>query len=194
MGEGVTGQPVPGGIGQRPLLSQLGQHRAVLGGVDDHPHMGVILGRRPHHGGATHVDQLDGGVRPERIQVAHHQVDEADLLALEIGEMLGLAPVGQDPAGDDRVEGLDPATEHLRRTRQLGDFEVGDAGTGQHRGGAAAGDQFPSQIGEPAGQLLESRLVVYGQQCLQSVTSSGDPRSSATGTASVSMKARMVAG
>src|SRR3712207_7204017 len=36
-----------------------------------------------------------------------------DLPGLEVGHVVGVRPVGQDPAVDLRVEGLDPAAQHL---------------------------------------------------------------------------------
>ena len=77
---------------------------------------------------------------------------------------------------DDRVEGLDPAAQHLRCPGEVGHLGEGDAGVGQRRRGAAAGHQLPPELRQPAGELLQTGLVVDGQQCLHSVTSRGDPR------------------
>ena len=133
----------------------------------------MVLGRGPHHGRAAHVDELDRRVRGEGVEVAHHQVDEADAQALQGVEVVGLGPVGQDAAVDDRVEGLDPAAQHLGGAGQLGHLDVVDAGLGQGRRGAAARDQLPAQVGQAPGEVLDPGLVVDGQQCPHSVVSSG---------------------
>ena len=41
---------------------QIVEQRAVIAGIDDHGDVGVVLGRRPHHGRTADVDVLDGVV------------------------------------------------------------------------------------------------------------------------------------
>ena len=114
-------------------------------GRDHDADMVVVLRRRPHHGGPPDVDELDGRIGGERIEVAHHQVDEADALPLDVGQVVGLRPVGQDASVDGGVEGLDPAAEHLGCAGQVGHFDVVDPGLGQGGGGATARDQLPAR-------------------------------------------------
>ena len=144
--------------------------------------------------GTPDVDELDGGIGGERIEVAHHQVDEADAEAIEGIEMIGLGPVGQNAAVDDRVEGLDPAAQHFRGTGQISHLEVWDTGVGQGGRSAAARHQLPPQFGQSAGQFDQTGLFVNGQQCSHGATSEGDPGPSPTGWAKPSTKRRMVSG
>ena len=95
------------------------------------PDVLVVLGRGTHHGRAADVDQLDGGVRRERVEVRHHEVDGLDAVGRQVVEVLGLGAVGQDPAVDLGVQGLDPPAEHLGRAGHLRHLEVGDARLGQ---------------------------------------------------------------
>ena len=189
-----AGQPAAGGGRQGAELGQLPEHRPYSSGETTTPDVGVVLRRRPHHGRSPDVDELDGGVGAERVEVAHHQVDEADALALEVGQVLGLGPVGQDPAVDGGVEGLHPAAQHLGRAGEDGHLDVVDTGLGQGGRGAAARDQLPAQVGQALGQFDQTGLVVYGQQCPHGATSEGDPVPSVAVAANPSMKARMVSG
>ena len=68
----------------------------------------MVLGGGAHHGRAADVDELDRRVRGERVQVRDHEVDGVDAVGLQVGQVLGLGAVGQDPAVDLGVEGLDP--------------------------------------------------------------------------------------
>ena len=196
----VAGQPEPPGVeSESPLLAQLGQHHAVVGGIDHDPDVVVVLGRGAHHGRAADVDEFDRRVRGERVEVADHQVDEADAQLVEGVEVLGLGAVGEDAAVDDRVEGLDPAPEHLGGAGQVGHLDVVDARRGQGGRRAAARDQFPTQLRKPGGQFDQSGLVVDGQQSPHGATSSVvsppvDPRPSPTPAARSSTKRRMVSG
>jgi hypothetical protein len=78
---------------------------AVILGVHDHGHMGVVLGRRPDHGGAADVDVLDrrgviGAARDgflERVEVHDQKVDGADAVGLHRRDVLGLVAQRQKP-------------------------------------------------------------------------------------------------
>ena len=130
--------------------------------IDDRAHVGPVFGRGSHHGGTADVDQLDGGVGAERVQVAHHQTDGLDALPVQVGEVGGCGPVGQDASVEPGVEGLDPPTEQLGRPGDGLDRGVRDAGRFQGGGRAAAGDELMAQLGQAAGEVLQTGLVVDG--------------------------------
>lgn len=106
-------------------------------------------------------------------------------MGLEVGDVVGLGQVGQDPGVDAGVEGLDPAPEHLGGTGHVLHLEVRDAGAGEGPGRAAAGDQLVAEAGQPAGQLLQAGLVVHRQQ---------HPHGVASWVVVAARKAAMVAG
>ena len=57
------------------------------------------------------------------------------------------------------MQGLDPAVEHFGEAgvvRDVGDVEPGVA---QQLGGAAGGEQFDPELGEPAGKIHRAALV-----------------------------------
>ena len=194
MGERLARQPASRVGRQRALAAELVEDGPVLGRVDHDADVVVVLGRRPHHGGPSDVDELDRGIGGEGIEVADHQVDEADAQLLDVREMVGLRPVGQDAPVDGGVEGLDPAPEHLGRTGEIGHLDVVDARLGQRGRGAPARHQLPAELREPAGQPHETGLVVHGQQCPHGATSVVDPGPSPAVVASPAMKRRMVSG
>ncbi len=150
--------------GERAGRPQLLEHRGVVVRRGDDPDVLVVLGGGAHHGRAADVDELDGRVRGERVQVRDHQVDGVDAVGLQVGQVLGLGAVGQDPAVDLGVEGLDPSAQHLGRAGDLGHLDVGDAGLAQRRRRVAAGHQLPPQVREALGQLDQAFLVVDRQQ------------------------------
>ena len=194
VGEGVPGQPEAGLGRQRAAPAQLVEDGAVGRGGDHDADVGVVLGRGADHGRTADVDELDGGIRAEGVEVAHHEVDGPDALALQVGQVLGLRAIGQDAPVDGRVEGLDPASEHLGGTGEVGHLHVVDAGLGQGRRRPAARDQLPAQSGQPLSQVDGPGLVVDGQQCPHGATSGDDPGPSPAVAASRSTKARMVSG
>ena len=65
----------------------------------------------------------------------------------EGGQVLGLGAVGQDAGVQSRVQRLHATVEHLGKARDVGDFEVRDAGVAQRLGRAAGGDQFDADRG-----------------------------------------------
>jgi hypothetical protein len=164
VGESRPGQPTPGGVAEFALAPELVEHGAVLGGVDEDGHVVVVLGRGPHHGGATDVDHLDAGLLTEGVEVAHDEVDGRDAVGLEVGQVLGLRTVGEYAAVDLGVERLDPAAEHLGRPGDLGHLGVGDAVLGQEPGRVAARHQLDVEGGQALGQSLEAGLVPHREQ------------------------------
>ncbi len=172
VGEGGPGEPATRRRRERAGGAQLLEHGGVVGRRRDDADVLVVLGRRPHHGRAADVDELDGGVGGERVEVRHHQVDGIDAVGRQVVEVLGLGAVGEDAAVDLGVEGLDPPAEHLGRAGHLRHLGVGDARLAQLGRGVAAGDQLPAQVGEALGQLDQALLVVHRQQGPHDVISS----------------------
>src|SRR5699024_7162943 len=127
---------------------------------------------RTHHGGAAHVDLLDdlveaaarGDGLAEGVEVDHDQVEGGDLVRLQLLPVVGEALVGEDAAVDARVEGLDPAVEHLGGSGDGRDVGDRDAGVPDGAAGGAGGDDLHAVRGEGAGQLDDAGLVVDGDQ------------------------------
>ncbi len=173
VGERGAGQAAPRGRGEGAVAEpQLVQHRSVVGRVDQHGDVRPVLGCGPHHGGPAHVDQLDRGVGPERVEVHGHEVDRLDAEALEVGHVGRVVPVGQQPPVQLRVQGDHAVAQHLGRPGDLLDRAVGDALSGQHPGGAAARDQVPAELDQALGQGRQTGLVVGGQECPHGLISS----------------------
>ncbi len=146
MREGGAGEPAAGGGRQGSGPTQLLQDDGVVGRRGDHAHMLVVLGGRPHHGRPADVDELDGGIRREGIEIDDDEVDGVDPVGLEVGPVRGLGAVGQDAAVDLGVQGLDAAAQHLGRAGHLGDLGVRDAGLPERGRRVPAGDQLPTEV------------------------------------------------
>ncbi len=86
------------------------------------------------------------GLRLERVEVDHHEIDGLDAVLRHVGDVLGIGRVGQDSAVDLRVQGDHPVFEDGRQTGQLGD--IGDRHTrvGDRSRGTAARHEAPSEL------------------------------------------------
>src|SRR5699024_11216989 len=80
-----------------------------------------------------------------------------DLVRLQLLPVVGEALVGEDAAVDARVEGLDPAVEHLGGSGDGRDVGDRDAGVPDGAAGGAGGDDLHAVRGEGAGQLDDAR-------------------------------------
>jgi hypothetical protein len=137
-----------------------------------------VLRRSAQHGRAADVDHLDrlllthavaAGDVAERVEVDADQIERANALLVERGEVLLVVSPCEDRRVDARVERLHAATEHLGHSGQLLDALDVEPDLGlEEVGGAAAGDQLAAELGEPARELLEAPLVVDGDQRAQS--------------------------
>ena len=173
--EGGAGEAAASGGRELALGAQLFEHDRIVRRRRQDTDVLVVLGRGAHHGGPADVDQLDRGVRRERVQVRHHQVDGLDAVGLQVVEVLGLGSVGEDAAVDLRVQGLDPPPEHLGRAGDLGHLNVGDARLGELGRRVAARHQLPTQIRQALGQIDQTLFVVDGQQGSHDLISSTRP-------------------
>ena len=64
----------------------------------------------------------------------------------------GQIAAGEDAGVNGRMEGLDPAVQHLRRAGDLADLAHRDPGIGEGPGRAAGGDQLHPGLVEAAGE------------------------------------------
>ena len=137
--------PQVGGEASRALRRQQLQNGRVLAGAGQHRHVGMVLGRRPHHRRAADVDVFNRGLpahgrirhrRLEGVQVDHDHIDRVDALGRQVSLMGGVGAPGQDAAVDARVQGLDPAAQDLGGTGVLG--HLGDRHPGRLQGGGGA--------------------------------------------------------
>jgi hypothetical protein len=112
----------------RPELAQLLDDPRIVGGLGHGRHPGSVPCRRAEQRCATNIDQLDGLIDPdnpapdlgcERGHVHDHDVDGADALLLELGELARNVAPGEDPGVDGRVERLDLAADEGRNLGQL---------------------------------------------------------------------------
>ena len=161
VGKGRQGQLAPQGRGDagRTRGRQQLQKGRVLAGAGQHRHVGVVLGRRPHHRRAADVDVLDCGLpadrrigdrRFKRIQVDHDHIDRVDALGRQVSLVGGVGAPGQDAAVNARVQGLDPAAQDL-----------GSAGVFSH-----LGDRHPRGLQGGGGATARNQPVAGGHQPL----------------------------
>ena len=124
--KGQRRQPFTLGQGESAVAHR-GEHPVVAERVGDHRDAGVVLGGGPHHRRPADVDLLDAFVDAragfdglaERIQVDHDELERRDAEFLEGRGVLGFAKIGQQAGMHARVQGLDPAVEHLGEAGQL---------------------------------------------------------------------------
>ena len=162
--------PARGGSARRvapPLSRHLGEQARVVGDVDDHGDVGVVLGRGADHRRAADVDVLDHLVERrratqrvlERIEIDDQQIDRRDAVGDHRRLVGGLAADRQQAAVDARMQRLQPAVHHLGKSGQLGDVDDLEAGLRQRRGGAAGRDDLDAARFERLAQFDEAGLV-----------------------------------
>ena len=154
-------------VGQRAAVAvQVVEHAGVVAGVGDDADMGVVLGRRAHHGGAADIDVLDGvleaAVGPghglfERVEVDHHQIDGANVVIRH--HRIVLAAPAEDAAMHLGVQGFHPAVHHFREAGVVGHFAHRDAGFLDGAESAAGGQQLHPPVGEGAGEIDDAGFI-----------------------------------
>ena len=102
MREGAGGEALP--VGEfESTRGHRSQHVAVVGGIDDHSNVGVILGRGPHHGRSTDVDLFDAflgaGTRGDRlgegVEVHDHELERLNAQFGQLTVVFFVAQVGE---------------------------------------------------------------------------------------------------
>ena len=174
MREHFLGQVELGRVRDRARLGFF-EHARVIGRIDDHRDIAMVLGRRAQHGRAADVDVLDcvlkraiglGDRLLERIQVHDQQIDGADVVRLERGHVFGQIAAREDAAMDLRMQGLDAAIEHFGKAGVIGHLGHGHALFGEQFGGAARGQNAHAERREVARKIDDARLVGNRNQCL----------------------------
>ena len=178
---GVIGGGAGIGLGREPAAqrqrggARIGgefvEHGLIIRRFDDDRDVVMVLGRGADHRRAPDVDILDAFLetgalidgRLERIEIDHQQVDRRDAVILHGFRMLGIVADRQQSAMHLRMQRLDPAIHHFRKSgefRHVPDLQSG----GRNRlGGAAGGDEIDAVAGERAGEFDQSGFVGNGQ-------------------------------
>ena len=155
---------------------------AVFKGLDNRCEVAVagddqdvleVLGRTSDHGRTADVDIFDdfgevvGSLDRcfERVEVDTDQVDGTDAVLFDRIDVGFVVADMKDPAVNHRVEGLDPAVEHLGKVGDRGDVDGGDAGILEGFESTAGTDDFEIEFNQVFGELYDSRLVADGEQC-----------------------------
>ncbi|MNG96091.1 hypothetical protein D3C79_551460 [compost metagenome] len=170
--EGGDGEIEAGGEGQAVAVAiHLGDHPAVVGGLDHYGHVFVVLGGGAHHGRAADVDVLDrvgqGATRfghggGEGVEVDDNHVDGGDIV---LGHD-GVIPIAtaENATVHLGMQGLDPAIHHLGEARVVGDLGHRQTRVGEQLGGAAGGEQGHATLVECLGKFQDASLVRHTQQ------------------------------
>ena len=153
---------------------QLVEDGRVASGPADGRAVSEVLRRAAQHRRAADVDHLHRFLFPdavppcdlaERIEVDAHEVERPDLVLVERREVVVLVAPREDRRVDGRVERLDAPAEHLRDAGQLLDsLDVQTDLALEKVGGPSAGHELEAGVGEAAGEVLQPRLVVTGDQ------------------------------
>ena len=172
-GERRARQPAARGGADPPVGPQLVEHHGVVGGVGEHGHRGVVLGRGADHGRAADVDHVlrarpavgeVGDVDAERVDVHDHEVERLDALRGHVGLVGGVGRVGEDAAVHLGVQRDHPVPEDRVEPGELGQVGHRQAGVAQGGRGAARRHQVDPEAGQLAGELDDAGLVVDREQ------------------------------
>src|ERR1017187_1664427 len=106
----------------------------------------MVLGGRADHRWSADVDEFDGGIGRERVEIAHHEVNEPDVVVFQVGHVLGLGPVGQNASVDLGVQRLHPSAQHLGKARDVGHAAVPSEATSSTPWVASPAANFTSPV------------------------------------------------
>ncbi len=149
-------------------LGKRRENARVVRGVDDHQHVAEVLCRGAHQAGSADVDFLDEAVegrlrvrggRRERVQVHHHEIDEANPVALDGGQIVGAGAAREDAPVNGRMEGLDPPVEHLGEAGDVRDAPDRQARVGEGTGGPSGRDELGAKPLEALAKGRQTALV-----------------------------------
>ena len=99
------------------MLAQLGEDAVVLVAVVTTATCAwFFAAARTIVGPPMSIVSIDGSLE-ERIEIADDEIDRLDPLAFELGQVLRLRAVGEDPAVDLRVQGLDHRSSSISASR-----------------------------------------------------------------------------
>ena len=120
---------------------EFGEKCRIIAGVDDDADALMVLGGRAQHRRTADVDVLDDFVETrttrerfaEGVEIADEKVDWRDVMRQQRRLMLGIAAHRQKAAMHLRVEGFHATVHHLRKARDFGDVEHGNAGLFERR-------------------------------------------------------------
>ncbi len=76
------------------------------------------------------------------VEVHHHHVDQRDSVLGKRPHVFGIGANGQHPASHPRMDGLQPAIQHLGKSGEFGHFAHRHAGGFELAGRAAGGDNL----------------------------------------------------
>ena len=160
------------GVGRETIVSDTLGYPAVIGGVNYDQDEREVLGGGADHGRTADVNVLksvlEGDVvradgLDEGVEIAGNYVYGLDAVRVELGAVGVEVAAGEDAAVYDGMEGLDATVEHLGRAGEVGDLCHGESGVGDVTRRAACGDKFASGVGERAGEVGDSCLVVNAE-------------------------------
>ena len=171
MGECASGKAAALVQGETAVLSGL-NGACVVCGVHNDCDSVVVLSSCTNHGGAANVNLLDDGVLTgtgcdglnEGVQVHDDQVERLDIQLAEGVDVLLLAAVSQNTCVDARVQGLHAAFEAFGEAGHFGDLGDGYACCRDGCCGRTGGNQRNASLVQAAGELLQTGLVVDGNE------------------------------
>ena len=114
--------------GRAVVRLQFVEQRGVIGRLDDHRDIVMVLGGGADHRRSADIDILDAVVvgralrdrRLERIEIDHQQIDGADAVRLHRAGMLLVVADREQAAMHLRMQRLDAAVHHFGKAGQLG--------------------------------------------------------------------------
>ncbi|CAB4836390.1 unannotated protein [freshwater metagenome] len=138
---------------QLTVRAQLVEHARVVGRIDEHADVRVVLRCAAHHGGPADVDELDAGLARERVEVHRDETERLDAVRGEVDKVRLVIEVGEDAAVHLGMQRHHAMAEHDRRTGHRRHILHRYPGRRDRARGASRGDQLPTQLDEPLGEL-----------------------------------------
>ncbi len=173
-GENFARQIEAGGERSVFVGFQFRGYTIVIGGIGDDRDAFEIFCGGAQHGGPADIDVFDqlsggeicfGGGFGEGIEIHDHQIDGRDAVFGGLLLIFRVAAAEEQAAVHFGMQRFYASAEHFRPAGKFGDVFHGDAGVAQEFGGAAGGENFDAQRGEPLGEFQNAGFVKYTDQC-----------------------------
>ena len=114
-----------------------------------------------------HFLELDSGFAnrlDERIEIDTNKVDQLDMMLSHLLHMFGVLPDRQQTARNPGIQGLHPAIEDFRKSRQIRHLPHWYAVRSEQARCAARGNDFDVEADQSFGKLDNARFVIHADQ------------------------------
>ena len=154
------------------------EDQCVITRIDNNGNIRMVFCSASDHSRTAHIDILDAGrivIRLcnrflKRIQIHNKQIDGANAMRQHGCFMLRIAPNGEKPAMNFRMQRFDTTIHHFRKTGQVRDIPHGEARRSKRLRGSPCRQQLDTARMKRPGKIQEPRFVRHREKGARNTT------------------------